>query len=109
VARGIRGVSKTWRAPGVRARGHWSWIDDGDWLAKRALTAVVFFLWACKLQGVDDCMELTGRYVTDFVSMRLLSAFAMAASLSLLPLLLLKYPVTTLVEQIFSRLLGLPQ
>jgi VIT1/CCC1 family predicted Fe2+/Mn2+ transporter len=43
------------------------------------------------------------------ISMRLLIAFAMAALLPLLPLLLLKYPVTTLVEQVFTRLLSLPQ
>jgi hypothetical protein len=24
-------------------RGHWFWIDDGDWRTKRALTAVMFF------------------------------------------------------------------
>jgi hypothetical protein len=27
----------------VRYRGHWFWIDDGDWQTKRALTAVMFF------------------------------------------------------------------
>lgn len=27
----------------VRYRDHWFWIDDGDWLSKRALTAVMFF------------------------------------------------------------------
>jgi len=27
----------------VLHRGHWFWIDDGDWQTKRALTAVVFF------------------------------------------------------------------
>jgi len=27
----------------VRYRDHWFWIDDGDWLTKRALTAVMFF------------------------------------------------------------------
>ena len=27
----------------VRYRGHWFWIDDGDWITKRALTAVMFF------------------------------------------------------------------
>ncbi len=27
----------------VRYRGHWFWIDDGDWQTKRALTAIVFF------------------------------------------------------------------
>jgi hypothetical protein len=107
-------------------------------------------LWACRLQGLDDYMELAGRYVSGFerkwnarggaaeesllgsadiqsladmstavgivnemriapISMRLLIAFAMAALLPLLPLLLLKYPVTTLVEQVFTRLLSLPQ
>ena len=24
-------------------RGHWFWVDDGDWPTKRALTAVMFF------------------------------------------------------------------
>lgn len=27
----------------VRYRDHWFWIDDGDWQAKRALTAIMFF------------------------------------------------------------------
>ena len=27
----------------VHYRGHWFWIDDGDWQTKRALTAVMFF------------------------------------------------------------------
>jgi hypothetical protein len=27
----------------VHYRGHWFWIDEGDWQTKRALTAVVFF------------------------------------------------------------------
>jgi hypothetical protein len=27
----------------VHYRGHWYWIDDGDWQSKRALTAVMFF------------------------------------------------------------------
>ena len=27
----------------VPYRGHWFWIDDGDWRTKRALTAVMFF------------------------------------------------------------------
>jgi len=27
----------------VHYRGHWFWIDDGDWRTKRALTAVMFF------------------------------------------------------------------
>jgi len=27
----------------VPYRGHWFWIDDGDWQTKRALTAVMFF------------------------------------------------------------------
>ena len=107
-------------------------------------------LWACRLQGLDDYMELAGRYVTGFerkwttrggaadepllgtpdvqsladmstavsvvndmriapISVRMLIAFAVAALLPLLPLLLLKYPVTTLVQQIFARVLGLPQ
>jgi hypothetical protein len=26
----------------VHYRGHWFWIDDGDWQTKRALTAVIF-------------------------------------------------------------------
>lgn len=27
----------------VQYRGHWFWVDDSDWQAKRALTAVMFF------------------------------------------------------------------
>jgi len=27
----------------VPYRGHWFWVDDGDWQTKRALTAVMFF------------------------------------------------------------------
>jgi hypothetical protein len=27
----------------VQYRDHWFWIDEGDWQAKRALTAVIFF------------------------------------------------------------------
>ena len=27
----------------VHYRGHWFWVDDGDWRTKRALTAVMFF------------------------------------------------------------------
>ena len=27
----------------VQYRGHWFWVDDGDWQTKRALTAVMFF------------------------------------------------------------------
>jgi hypothetical protein len=27
----------------VHYRGHWFWVDDGDWQTKRALTAVMFF------------------------------------------------------------------
>jgi len=27
----------------VNYRGHWFWIDDGDWQSKRALTAIMFF------------------------------------------------------------------
>jgi hypothetical protein len=27
----------------VRYRDHWFWVDDGDLLTKRALTAVIFF------------------------------------------------------------------
>jgi hypothetical protein len=107
-------------------------------------------LWSCRLQGLDDYMELAGRYVAGFehkwmargvapnepllgspdvqaladmsstvavvvemriapISPRLLIAFATAALLPLLPLLLLKYPVTTVIQQIFTRLLGLPE
>lgn len=28
----------------VRYRDHWFWVDESDWLSKRALTAVIFFL-----------------------------------------------------------------
>jgi len=27
----------------VQYRGNWFWVDDSDWLTKRALTAVMFF------------------------------------------------------------------
>ena len=27
----------------VQYRGHWFWVEDGDWATKRALTAVMFF------------------------------------------------------------------
>ena len=27
----------------IRYRGYWFWVDDSDWAAKRALTAVMFF------------------------------------------------------------------
>ena len=27
----------------VHYRGHWFWIDDGDWQTKRAMTAIMFF------------------------------------------------------------------
>ena len=27
----------------VQYRGHWFWVDNSDWLTKRALTAVMFF------------------------------------------------------------------
>ena len=27
----------------VRYRDHWFWIDQGDWLTKRAMTAIIFF------------------------------------------------------------------
>jgi hypothetical protein len=27
----------------VQYRGHWFWVDDSDWQAKRAFTTVMFF------------------------------------------------------------------
>jgi hypothetical protein len=36
-------------------RGHWFWIDDGDWQTKRALTAVMFFF---TLEGTGGAENL---------------------------------------------------
>ncbi|MGI9246557.1 MAG: hypothetical protein ACR2I8_07655 [Steroidobacteraceae bacterium] len=46
--RGIGRIHSGTRKPedafaSVEYRGHWFWIDDSDWQAKRALTAVMFF------------------------------------------------------------------
>jgi len=43
----------------VQYRGHWFWIDDGDWLTKRALTAVVFFFTLVETGGSDKTPLIT--------------------------------------------------
>lgn len=41
----------------VHYRGHWFWIDDGDWQTKRALTAVIFFF-TLAATGGDEKLPL---------------------------------------------------
>ena len=41
----------------VHYRGHWFWIDDGDWQTKRALTAVMFFFTLAET-GVPEKLPL---------------------------------------------------
>ena len=41
----------------VRYRGHWFWVDDGDYATKRALTAVMFFFTLADT-GADEQMPL---------------------------------------------------
>jgi hypothetical protein len=43
----------------VRYRGHWFWIDDGDWRTKRALTAVMFFFTIAETGGSDNLPLIT--------------------------------------------------
>jgi hypothetical protein len=105
-------------------------------------------LWACRVKGLSDYMELAADYVNDFdkkwlredapahesllgtadlqsladlnnsmnvvskmrwvpLSMRLLVDLAIAALLPMLPLLLLKYPVSELTKKLFTSLVGL--
>jgi hypothetical protein len=43
----------------VRYRGHWFWIDDGDWQTKRALTAVMFFFTLAETGTADRLPLIT--------------------------------------------------
>ncbi len=47
------------RLAAVRYRGHWFWIDDGDWQTKRALTAVMFFFTLAETGGTDKLPLVT--------------------------------------------------
>jgi len=40
-------------------RGHWFWIDDGDWQTKRALTAVMFFFTLESTGGAENLPLVT--------------------------------------------------
>jgi hypothetical protein len=40
-------------------RGHWFWIDDGDWETKRALSAVMFFFTLGETGGTDKLPQVT--------------------------------------------------
>jgi hypothetical protein len=40
-------------------RGHWFWIDDGDWQTKRALSAVMFFFTLEETGGTDKLPQVT--------------------------------------------------
>lgn len=43
----------------VHYRGHWFWIDDGDWQTKRALTAVMFFFTLAETGGSEKLPLIT--------------------------------------------------
>jgi hypothetical protein len=43
----------------VHYRGHWFWIDDGDWPTKRALTAVMFFFTLAETGGNEKLPLIT--------------------------------------------------
>jgi hypothetical protein len=43
----------------VRYRGYWFWIEDGDWLTKRALTAVMFFFTLAETGGNERLPLIT--------------------------------------------------
>ena len=43
----------------VRYRDHWFWVDDGDLLTKRALTAVMFFFTLAETGGNDKLPLIT--------------------------------------------------
>jgi hypothetical protein len=43
----------------VQYRGHWFWIDDGDWQSKRALTAVMFFFTLADTGSPDQLPLIT--------------------------------------------------
>jgi len=105
-------------------------------------------LWACRIKGLSDYMELAAHYVGDFdkkwltadtarraellgtadlqsladlnnsmgivremrlvpMSTRMLTEFGLAALVPALPLLLFKYPLAELAQQLISRLSGL--
>ncbi len=54
---GIRKPEKAYAA--VQYRGYWFWVDDSDWKAKRALTAVVFFFTLADTGGKDQLPVIT--------------------------------------------------
>jgi hypothetical protein len=43
----------------VQYRGHWFWIDDGDLLTKRALTAIMFFFTLADTGGAEKLPLIT--------------------------------------------------
>jgi len=43
----------------VHYRGHWFWVDDGDWRTKRALTAVMFFFTLAETGSSDRLPLIT--------------------------------------------------
>ena len=43
----------------VHYRGHWFWVDDGDWQTKRALTAVMFFFTLAETGGNEKLPMIT--------------------------------------------------
>ncbi len=43
----------------VHYRGHWFWIDDGDWATKRALTAIMFFFTIAETGGNEQLPLIT--------------------------------------------------
>ena len=43
----------------VRYRGHWFWVDDGDWKTKRALSAVMFFFTLAETGGEEKLPLIT--------------------------------------------------
>lgn len=43
----------------VYYRGHWFWIDDGDWQTKRALTAIMFFFTLAETGGNEKLPLIT--------------------------------------------------
>ena len=43
----------------VRYRDHWFWIDQGDWLTKRALTAIIFFFTLADTGAADKLPLIT--------------------------------------------------
>jgi hypothetical protein len=43
----------------VHYRGHWFWIDDGDWRSKRALTAVMFLFTMAETGGSENLPLIT--------------------------------------------------